>query len=308
MEDMTINADDSFDDFAAAFDDTDGYQTGDDSGAEDTENAETGIDDVDGEGQEDVTGEGTGGDTEAASGETEPSGGAADGTESAQEQSFTIRVNKQDVTLSRDDMIAYAQKGADYDRVKGQLTESRQQNQTLQEQLGKYQNAIEVLEAVSADSGMSVDELVEQVHVNMLTKQGKTEAEAKAEIRAQKAERERDALKARTEEQKNPPAEDSQARAGREVAEFRQRFPDVELTEELCNDLMTDVQGGMPLVDAYQKYENARKDAQIEELQRQLAAEKQNKRNRTSTPGSQNDSGGRRVKNDFNDFERGLFG
>ena len=160
---------------------------------------------------------------------------------------------------------------------------------------------MDVLETVSKDSGIPMEALVEQIQVNMLTKQGKTEAEAKAEIRAQKAERERDALKAQAETQQKP-VDDAKVRMERELAEFRKHYPKVDLTEELCKELMADVQGGMPLINAYQKREDARKEAQIADLQRQLAAEKQNKRNRASTPGSQNDSGGRRVKSDFDIF------
>lgn len=300
MDDMTIDSNELFDDFAAAFDDSDGYQTEEAGAAEGAETTETETGDAgtqEGEDAEDTEGAdaGDGGDAEGDDASDD------DGQKPA-EESFTIRVNKQDVTLNRNDMIAYAQKGADYDRVKGQLTESRQQAQNLQEQLDKYQGAMNVLEAISKDSGIGLDELVEQIHVGMLTKQGKTEAEAKAEIRAQKAERERDALKAQAEAQHKAPVEDSDSRMEREVAEFRQRFPGVELTEELCKELMADVQGGMPLSDAYQKHENARKDAQIAELQRQLAAEKQNKRNRASSPGSQNDSGGRRDRSAEDDF------
>ena len=45
-----------------------------------------------------------------------------------------------------------------------------------------------------------------------------------------------------------------------------------------------------------------RKDAEIADLQRKLAAEKQNKKNRSTSPGSQQDSGGRRVKTEYDEF------
>ena len=53
---------------------------------------------------------------------------------------------------------------------------------------------------------------------------------------------------------------------------------------------------------AYRKYEAAQKDAKIAELEKALAAEKKNKENRASSPGSQQDSGGRREKSEFDDF------
>ena len=111
-----------------------------------------------------------------------------------------------------------------------------------------------------------------------------------------------------TEKQK-PAQETSQDRAKREVAEFREKYPDVEITPELMKAVAEDVRNGASLTDAYRKIEAAKKESeanelrnQIEELQRQLAAEKQNKKNRATSPGSQKDSGGQRAKSDFDDF------
>lgn len=212
----------------------------------------------------------------------------------SQPETFTLRVNKEERNVSREEVITLAQKGADYDRVKGQLSESRSQNQALQEKL-------DTLEMIANKANMSVDDLVNQLHVNMLVKGGKTEAEAKAEIRALKAEAELKAVRDK-ETAAKADTESLAARAEREVGEFRKRFPGVELTKELCDALSADVQKGMTISEAYQKREMEQKDAQIAELNRKLAAEKQNRKNKSNTPGSQNDSGGRREKSDFDDF------
>lgn len=234
---------------------------------------------------------------------SEPPENGTEGTEPPEEQpeTFILRVNKEERTVNREEVISLAQKGADYDRVKGQLTESRAQVQQLQEQVDKNRETIDTLEMISKNVKMSVPDLVNQLHVNMLVKSGKTEAEAKAEIRAIKAEAKLNAAKAKETPQKET-AETAAARAEREVAEFHKRFPGVELTKELCDELTKDVREGMSISDAYQKREIARKDAEIAELNRKLAAEKQNRKNKASTPGSQNDSGGRREKSDFDDF------
>lgn len=218
-----------------------------------------------------------------------------------QEETFTLRVNKEDRTVSRDEVISLAQKGADYDRVKGQLAESRATVDSLNAHIGKYQEAIDTLTMISESSGMDMAALVQQLHVNMLMKSGKTEAEAKAEIRAQKAEKALEAARKQESEQKTR-QEDISARAQREVEEFHRKFPNVELTKELCESLSADVQSGMTLSEAYTRKESAQKDQEIAELKRRLEAEKKNKRNQASSPGSQNDSGGRREKSDFDDF------
>lgn len=289
---MNENENIGFEEFEAAFDDD--YQTTDPEAGEETE--ETGQD-IPEEPEDDGGAE----DGEEA-GEGEPAG---DPTK-AQEQTpaaetFTLKVNKEERIVSRDEVISLAQKGADYDRVKEQLAESKAAAQASQERMDKYQGAMEILEMISTQSGQSIDELAEQLHLNLLMKGGKTESEAKAELRAMKAEAKLKAVQEQ-EAQKKTAAEDSKARADREVAEFRKKFPGVELTEQLCNALMPDVQGGVSLSEAYMKHQLARKDAEAAELKRQLEAEKQNKKNRANTPGSQKDSGGRRGKNDFDDF------
>lgn len=289
------------DDFFAAFSDDDGYQTDTDDAAAETEDAETTGEETNEPQDGGEDGSDSGEENEQAPGEE----GADDGSEGdkpAVEENFTIKVNKEERTVGRKEMISLAQKGADYDRVKDQLAQSRQTNQGLREQLGKYKGAIDMLDMLSAASGTGIDDLVEQIHTNWLMQQGKSESEAKAEIRATKAEKRIADMEAAETAKQKPAAEDFKARAEREVAEFHSRFPDVKLTEELCNELVADVQKGMTLADAYQKKENARKDAEITELRQKLAASEQNKRNRAASPGSQNDTGGRRAKSDFDEF------
>lgn len=301
MEDNTPD----FEAFAAAFNDTEDYQI---DGAEDTAEAE----------MEEETAEEVGGEDDM-----EPEGGEADeeehtsnsGEETAEgdskddrqdsAQMFTIRVNKEDQQVGLAEITTLAQKGADYDRVKGQLTESRQQLQELQGERDKYRGTMDVLETMAASAQMSLEEFVESLQVNAEMQGGKTEAEAKAEIRARKAEKQLDAMKAETSAKQEPAAEDTQTRAEREIAEFQKRFPNVgldQLTEDVVKELEADVKNGMSLSDAYQKRENSRKDARIAELEKQLQAEKQNKRNRSNSPGSQKDSGGKREKSEFDEF------
>lgn len=291
-----------FEAFAAAFNDAEDYQA---DGAEET--AETKMEE---ETAEEVGGED---ENEPESGETdeeehtseseeESTEGDSEEDNPGSEQMFTIRVNKEDRQVGLAEMTTLAQKGADYDRVKGQLTESRQQLQDLQGERDKYRNAMDVLETMAAEAELSLDEFVEQLQVNSEMQSGKTESEAKAEIRAKKLEKQLDAMKAEATAKQEPAADDAESRAAREVAEFREKFPDVELTKELCNELMPDVQSGMSLSDAYQKRDNAQKDARIAELEKQLQAEKQNKRNRASSPGSQKDSGGKRERSEFDEF------
>ena len=291
MEDETIIADEGFEDFAAAFGGEDGNQTEETTeGTEEVTETTTETDPV-----EESEGESQEEDTE--------DGSAEDGAEdppAAQETSFTIRVNKEDRTVNREEMFSLAQKGADYDRVKGQVAERDKTISELTAQIEGSKENLEMLSLISESVGKPIPELLEQLHISLRMKNGETEAEAKANIRAIKAERQIKAAEAAQQKQAEKP--DSKARAEKEVADFHSRFPGVELSEELCKELTEDVRKGMTIAEAYQKREDARKDARIAELERQLAADKQNKKNKAKAVGSQTDSGGRRTKSAEDDF------
>ena len=79
-----------------------------------------------------------------------------------------------------------------------------------------------------------------------------------------------------------------------EFAEYEKNILLLNLPQESEEKLLKDLQR--------LKKHAAKKDAQIAELQRQLAAEKQNKENLAASPGSQKDSGGKRTKSDYDDF------
>ena len=293
------NENTSFTEFAEAFDDAADYQT--DSAEETT--AEEEISEASDDAQEidtedtgaEDTDEGTDGNqTEDAE------GGDTDAQQDQPGETFTLKVNKEEKTYSREEVISLAQKGADYDRVKDQLAQSRQNAQDLQVQLDNQKDAMNVLDELAKDAGLEIPAFLRSLRIGLLKKQGLSEDAANERLLRMDAERENAALKAAAEE--SQAQETGAQRAERELAEFREVYPDVELTKDVLDELMNDVQGGMSLTKAYQKQETAKKDAQIAELQRQLAAEKQNKENLAASPGSQKDSGGKRTKSDYDDF------
>lgn len=242
---------------------------------------------------------------ERSTGEPENPGAEGSGEDTGQnsEQKFTIKVNKEERKVGYEEMVSLAQKGADYDRVKEQLAESRQAVQDLQSQIDSQQDLRNVLEFIAKESDIPMDQLADHFYINFRKGAGSTEAEAKAELRAFRAEKQVDALKAQSAQQtRTDEAAAAKERAKTEIAEFRKQYPGVELTQELCDKLMPDVQAGMSLSNAYRKMESAQKDAEIENLRRQLEAEKQNKKNRSTSPGSQTDAGGKKAKSDFDEF------
>jgi hypothetical protein len=225
--------------------------------------------------------------------EKEPEDAPEKAEEKPAEETFTLKVNKEEKTYSREEVITLAQKGADYDRVKEQLIKANGQ-------IEQNQEAMEVLADLAKESDMDIPKLLDTLRLNMLKKQGLSDDAANERLLRLKAEKENATLKAASAQTQQQ--ESNADRAKREVSEFRENYPEVELTKELMDKLMPDVRGGKSLTAAYRNMEKAEADAKIAELERQLAAQKKNAENRSASPGSQKDSGGRRTKSEYDDF------
>ena len=242
---------------------------------------------------------------------TDPDEGAEEAKEEPEsgngEQMFTLKVNKEEKQVTLDEMTALAQKGADYDRVKENYTKSQQNVQDLQaklDALNAHQSALDILTMVAEKSGASIDQLAESIYVNLRKSAGASEDAAREELKSAKLERELNSYKA----QKKQTEDDADSRAKRDMDAFQQEYPDVQLTRDLIQKLTADIQNGMSLSAAYRKFERAQETAKIAELERKLAAKAQNDKNKNQSPGSQKDSGGRRTRSDYEEFERALFG
>ena len=275
------------DEFFEAFDDDTGYQSDTETQVEDPVQDEPAAEPQ----AEEVTAE------ESEEGKETPAK-EEPGAEPGQDpEAFTLKVNKEERTVTREEMIAYAQKGVDYDRVKA-AEQAKSDNTALREQNAKMQEAYDLLEQIAGDSKSTVAELLETMRVNRLVSQGLSEETAKERIAREKAEKALADASTKQEVRKETAAD----RAAREVADFRKEYPNVDMSKELMDRLVEDVQNGMSLTQAYQKYESAQKDARIQQLQAELEAEKKNRENRSTSPGSQSDSGAKRVTDKFDDF------
>lgn len=226
----------------------------------------------------------------------------ADNTDAG--QTFTLKVNKEERQVTLEEMTALAQKGADYDRVKEQHTKSQQTIQDLQTQLEGFntrKNVLDILDIVAEKTGTKLEDLAEMLYVSVRKSAGASEDAAKEELKSAKLEKELNGMKAqqtKVQQQK----EDAETRAQREVEAFRKDYPDVKLTDELVAKLAPDLKKGIGLSAAYRKLEKAQDAAKIQDLERQLAAQKQNDKNKKRSPGGQKDSGGRRSKDGYDDF------
>ena len=224
MENEEMN----FDAFMEASSD-DGNQTETEEKAEVGEEAKVANEDTDGGEPSQASGE-------EPNPEGEDKGNGKDGTEGSQKpdsepaQTYTIKVNKEERNVSLEEMTALAQKGADYDRVKGQVEERESTISDLQGKLDKQQAILDVLQMIAGKDGGHLSQLTENLYVNFRKSQGGSEDAARAELKNASLEKELAATKAKQAEEQKQESED-QNRAQREVEEFRKEYPDVELTD-----------------------------------------------------------------------------
>ena len=290
------------DDFSAFFED--GNQA-DQESAEEVETSETGSEET---GHTEATSEETHEEEGEASSESDGDGNSEnaekhDGDTNA-DQTFTIKVNKEERTVGIDEMKALAQKGADYDRIKEQNAQKQQTIDSLQTKLdgiSSQQGALDILGIVAEKSGSTLEQLAESLYVNFRKTAGASEETAREELKSAKLEKELNAFKAQKTQQQEQES-GGEARAKQDLADFQREYPDVPITEELVDKLMPDIQNGMSLSAAYRKYEKAQDAERIADLERKLAAEKKNAENKKKSPGSQVDSGSRQKADIFDEF------
>ena len=258
MENEEIN----FDEFIAASSD-EGYQTGSEEAEVTEEATETGNSSPDGDSsqqseEEPENEEQDGGEETGAEGSEKPDSGT--------EQKFTLKVNKEEKEVSLEEMTALAQKGADYDRIKERDAKSQQTIQDLQAQIDGFtakQGVLDVLDIIAQKSGSSLEQLAESLYINFRKSGGASEDAAREELKTAKLEKELGALKSQQAKQQEKASEE-ESRAQREMEQFRSEYPEVELTEELVDKLVPDVQKGMTLSAAYRKLEKAQEAEKID--------------------------------------------
>lgn len=220
-------------------------------------------------------------------------------TEEKQEpQTYVLRVNHEDKTVTHEELMNYAQMGVDYNRVKTQLEQAKNDNSGLQSQIAEMQGVFDVVKDLAEASKIPVSDLLKQFRKTRYTSIGYSDREAELAVERDDFAKERDSLR----DVKPAAQEDGNERAKRDVAEFRQKFPDISLTEELVNKLIPSVNEGMSLTDAYQKMRMEEREAEIAELKAKLAAEQQNAANRQSSPGSLKDGGKKQKTDQYDDF------
>lgn len=203
---------------------------------------------------------------------------------SPESETFEIKVNGESKTLTRDEIISQAQKGADYDRVK-------EERDRFKESYKEYGETQELLKALAKESGMNLKDYLSEIKKNMeeakisdiaqeLVDKGIDEDVAQQMAKLQY---ERDLTKNQLDGIRNQQAqqEDMEAAVNEAFnADVKRLEADgVKVTDELINSLNPYFEKGLTLVEAYQQ-------KQIDDLKKQIETQELNQKNKQRSGGS----------------------
>lgn len=224
----------------------------------------------------------------------ETTGGDAGG-ENAQQQAeaqpkadapkmWTLRHMDEVRQVGEADMVVLAQKGLDYDRIRGKYDESKP--------------VMELFGSFAKQAGMSIPDYVSFIRTQAKQASGMSEAEARRTVELEDREAAVSAKEAVEAQRQNGANQAAQARAAAEarrnadIAEFQRLFPDAAKDPKaIPQEVWAAVRSGMSLVSAYSKYAVDQANAARQAAEQKAAASAQNQQNASRSTGSMQSAG-----------------
>ena len=204
------------------------------------------------------------------------------------DHSFKLKYMDEEKVVSREEIIPLAQKGMDYDRIRGKYEEEKQRADANAE-------AAEFIASLAKEAGMSSSDFIQQALAGNLAKRENISVEeAKRRLDLDRREKalaaKEKAAEARATETKAQDARREKVRA--EIAEFAKAYPDVDVRNIPTEVYQQAAKLGLGLTAAYAMHEAQQAKAALE-------AEKQNTKNKERSVGSSSTSGKRTPADEF---------
>lgn len=207
----------------------------------------------------------------------------ADNSNNNAEPFMTIKYNSEEKGLSKEEAIAMAQKGMNYDKINTNYTNMKTEYDTIKpiyEQFSKLaeESGMDVASYVQSLQDMQTNYAVSQ-EIKKLKEQYPTTDEALLEEIAKK--RVADSVNARKQQAQTNTNNEQEARKNeikRQLDVFEKRYPNVNPQEldQKVYDLMND---GLTLLEAYQEVEAEKRSVEAQKQQAKEEATKQNQAN-----------------------------
>lgn len=197
---------------------------------------------------------------------------------------WTLRHMDETRTVGEAEMVTLAQKGMDYDRIRGKYDESKP--------------VMELFGSFAKQAGMSIPDYVAFIRTQAKQATGMSEAEARRAVDLEDREA-AVAVKEAAEEQRQIAAtqaaearSNTEARRRADILEFQQTFPDVAKDpKSIPQEVWADVRNGVSLVAAYSKYALAQARLAQQTAEQKAAASAQNQKNAARSSGSMRSAG-----------------
>ena len=197
---------------------------------------------------------------------------------------WTLRYMDADKQVSESEMITLAQKGMDYDRIRGKYDESKP--------------VMELFGSFAKQAGMSISDYLSAIRTQAKQASGMSEAEAKRAVALEDREAAVSAREAEEAQRQSGANQAAQAKAAADarrsadIAEFQKLFPDAAKDPKaIPQEVWANVQSGMTLVSAYSKYAVEQANAARQAAEQKASAASQNQANASRATGSMASAG-----------------
>lgn len=249
--------------------------------------AEESVDNASEEDVEEPVAEGEGTEETEASQQTE--------SEVRNEDSFTLKYMGEEKSVSREEIVPLAEKGMNYDKIKGQLEAARndlKDYQQIKADLGKRNEQFQYLEELAKEQGMTLDELIDNTQAQVMHRKTGKDMEVCRGIVAN----ERRARELQAQQASVTATKDQTAKRDADINAFMKAYPELASDPKNVPDEVWDaVNKGETLLNAYRAYEVKALRAELEQQKAAAAEEKRKQENKSRSTGSQKTKGTKTV-------------
>lgn len=234
--------------------------------------------------------------TENTATEPEPE---AEQTAAEHQRSWKLKHNGEEVDADEARMVELAQKGLDYDRVRGE-------RDTFKNEHPKYADYEKFLQEMAEGAGTDVPGLMENVRVGLLVKKAQAEGKTLSEAAAIQQVRREATARANTVQAEQPagqqstPEQNAEAQKRENVRVFCEKHPGVK-AEDIPLEVLQEGLASGDLSGTYDRWEIKQLKEQLGNARKELETEKQNKMNKERSTGSRKSAGATGPKDDFDD-------
>lgn len=224
--------------------------------------------------------EGAGETTRDSTAEQEGASQAQQAEQADVPKTWTLRHLDDQRVVGEQEMVALAQKGLDYDRIREKYDEAK----PVMELFGRF----------ARQNNMTIQDYTAHLRTQAMRAGGMSEAEAKRAVELEDREAAVAAKEAAEAEKQAASQRKAAADARRtaDIQEFQKAFPEAAKDpKSIPQEVWADVRGGMSLVTAYSRYQVKAANERAEAAQRSAAAAVQNKKNAQRAAGSMKSAG-----------------